>query len=138
MPANVCLQCESSTFPVTLTMWDIHRLCRGLAKGAFQSPRGEGCSLAPLLPDASYQWCKSKISKFNTQTGEKSLPDLFDGRKQLIMLSPGDETGFVGCSFCLHGSRSRSLSSPEQRHDLVAIVKGSLEQATERVKECMG
>ncbi|KZN84283.1 hypothetical protein EN45_114030 [Penicillium chrysogenum] len=43
--------------------------------------------------------------KFDTPDGEKSLTDLFDNRKQLIiyhfMLGPGEHRGCVGCSFCM-------------------------------------
>ncbi|KAF9886142.1 hypothetical protein FE257_011967 [Aspergillus nanangensis] len=58
--------------------------------------------------------------QFDTPTGEQSLLDLFDGRKQLIlyhfMLGPGEHQGCIGCTFCmdhipdLHHLHSRDTS----------------------------
>jgi predicted dithiol-disulfide oxidoreductase (DUF899 family) len=71
--------------------------------------------------------------KFDTPGGEKSLPDLFEGRKQLIiyhfMLGPEDKEGCVGCSLCMdHIPDLRHLQSRDTT--FVAVAKCSLEKAT--------
>ncbi|KAM6489331.1 Bacterial protein of unknown function (DUF899) domain containing protein [Amanita muscaria] len=63
--------------------------------------------------------------KFDSPEGEKSLPDLFDGRRQLIiyhfMLSPEDKEGCVGCSLCMdHIPDLRHLWSRETSFAAVA------------------
>lgn len=71
--------------------------------------------------------------KFDTPEGEKSLSDLFDGRKQLIiyhfMLGLEDEQGCVGCSFCMdHIPDLRHLHSRDTT--FVAVATAPLDKAT--------
>ncbi|KAK2467438.1 hypothetical protein APHAL10511_000673 [Amanita phalloides] len=78
--------------------------------------------------------------KFDTPEGEKSLPDLFGGRKQLVMyhfmLAPQDKEGCVGCSFCMdHIPDLRHLWSRDTT--FVAVAEASIEKAT-AFKERMG
>ncbi|KAI9928653.1 hypothetical protein ASPWEDRAFT_24640 [Aspergillus wentii DTO 134E9] len=71
--------------------------------------------------------------KFDTPAGEKSLPDLFDGRKQLIlyhfMLSPGETQGCVGCSFCM--DHIPDLGHLQSRNtSFVAVATATLDEVT--------
>ncbi|PLB44585.1 DUF899-domain-containing protein [Aspergillus steynii IBT 23096] len=78
--------------------------------------------------------------KFDTPSGEKTLPDLFAGRKQLIlyhfMLSPGSHDGCVGCSFCMdHIADVRHLRSRET--SFVAVATAPVDEI-KAYKERMG
>ncbi|KAB8070921.1 hypothetical protein BDV29DRAFT_24437 [Aspergillus leporis] len=69
--------------------------------------------------------------KFDTPDGEKTLPDLFAGRKQLIlyhfMLGPHDEKGCMGCTFCMdHIPDLRHLQSRDT--SFVAVATAPLEK----------
>ncbi|KAF7594410.1 hypothetical protein BBP40_009230 [Aspergillus hancockii] len=75
--------------------------------------------------------------KFDTPEGEKTLPDLFAGRKQLIMyhfmLGPHDEKGCIGCTFCMdHIPDLRHLES--RNTSFVAVATAPLEKITEYKK----
>lgn len=65
--------------------------------------------------------------QFDTPDGVKSLLDLFDGRKQLIlyhfMLAPGETKVCVGCSFCMdHIADLRHLLSRDTSFAAVATA----------------
>ena len=70
---------------------------------------------------------------FDTPDGAKSLLDLFDGRKQLIMyhfmLGPDETHGCVGCSFCMdHVPDLRHLWSRDT--SFVAVATAPLSEVT--------
>ncbi|KAE8356977.1 hypothetical protein BDV28DRAFT_144644 [Aspergillus coremiiformis] len=78
--------------------------------------------------------------KFSGPDGEKTLPQLFDGRKQLVMyhfmLGPDDEKGCVGCSFCMdHIPDLRHLESRDT--SFVAVAPAGVGQI-EEYKRRMG
>lgn len=81
--------------------------------------------------------------KFTTPDGEKSLTDLFAGRKQLIlyhfMLYPKDKDGCGGCSLTMdhipHGDCLKHLES--RNTTFVAVAPTSLDHINE-YKERMG
>ncbi|KAJ5166711.1 uncharacterized protein N7482_005492 [Penicillium canariense] len=71
--------------------------------------------------------------KFDTPAGEKTLVDLFDGRKQLIlyhfMLAPHETQGCVGCSFCMdHIPDLRHLQS--RNTSFAAVATAPLDEVT--------
>ncbi|KAJ8097719.1 hypothetical protein POJ06DRAFT_240248 [Lipomyces tetrasporus] len=78
--------------------------------------------------------------KFDTLDGEKSLVDLFDGRRQLIlyhfMLKPDDKEGCVGCSFLMdHIPNLGHLWSRDT--SFVAVAQAPI-QKVEAFKQRMG
>ncbi|KAB8238019.1 uncharacterized protein BDW43DRAFT_306718 [Aspergillus alliaceus] len=78
--------------------------------------------------------------KFDTPTGEKTLPDLFGPHKQLIMyhfmLGPEDEKGCVGCSFCMdHIPNLWHLESRDTT--FVAVAEAGIDKI-EEYKKRMG
>ncbi|KAL4887580.1 DUF899-domain-containing protein [Aspergillus karnatakaensis] len=78
--------------------------------------------------------------KFDTPTGEKSLLDLFENRKQLIiyhfMLAPGEIQGCMGCTFCMdHIPNLCHLQSRDT--SFVAIARASVSEI-EAYKARMG
>ncbi|KAF7175518.1 hypothetical protein CNMCM7691_008619 [Aspergillus felis] len=71
--------------------------------------------------------------QFDTPDGVKTLLDLFDGRKQLIlyhfMLGPHETEGCVGCSFCMdHIPDLRHLWSRDT--SFVAVATAPLSEVT--------
>ncbi|GFF30066.1 hypothetical protein IFM61606_10471 [Aspergillus udagawae] len=71
--------------------------------------------------------------QFDTPDGVKTLLDLFDGRKQLIlyhfMLGPHETQGCVGCSFCMdHIPDLRHLWSRDT--SFVAVATAPLSEIT--------
>ncbi|GAB1199487.1 hypothetical protein APSETT444_008837 [Aspergillus pseudonomiae] len=75
--------------------------------------------------------------KFDTVQGEKTLPELFAGRRQLIMyhfmLGPEDEKGCVGCSFCMdHIPDLRHLESRDT--SFVAVARAPVGKIEEYKK----
>ncbi|KAE8146858.1 hypothetical protein BDV25DRAFT_143310 [Aspergillus avenaceus] len=68
---------------------------------------------------------------FDTPSGRKTLPEIFSGRKQLIMyhfmLNAHDKTGCIGCTFCMdHIPDLRHLWSRET--SFVAVATAPLEK----------
>ena len=73
-----------------------------------------------------------KDYRFRTTGGEKSLADLFDGRRQLIvyhfMFGPGWEKGCTGCSFISDHIDGANLHLAHHDVTLVAASRAPLEE----------
>ncbi|KAH8819845.1 hypothetical protein F5884DRAFT_761990 [Xylogone sp. PMI_703] len=82
-----------------------------------------------------------KEYSFDTLSGKKSLADLFDGRKQLIvyhfMFDPEKDAGCNGCSF-LTDNLPSSLAHLQARNTTLVLVSRAPIEKIEKFKSRMG
>jgi predicted dithiol-disulfide oxidoreductase (DUF899 family) len=87
-------------------------------------------------------WVKvNKLYSFDTADGKQTLPDLFNGRSQLIikhfMFGPGWKEGCVGCSFGSDHIDGANLHLAHHDVSILAVSRAPLEEI-EAFKKRMG
>jgi predicted dithiol-disulfide oxidoreductase (DUF899 family) len=132
------LQADSDTHPiVSRPQWLAERSALLAREKELTRLRDQLASERRALP-----WVRiDKQYVFDTLDGPRTLADLFEGRRQLLvqhfMFAPGWEQGCKSCSYMADHSDGANLHLPHRDVTLVAVSRAPL-AAIERFRQRMG